>query len=199
VQDWLEIGIIVAPQGLRGEVRVLSESDFPARFEQPGKRWLLPPNNLPPQEVELLAGHYLPGKNIYVISLAGVEDRNQAEALRGCKLLVPHSDRPELAEDEYHVADLLNLEVYNQLTGENIGQVTDVLAAGNDLLEVRLHQQPGGEKSPPAHSSQVTRQSKRHKLKPTTVLIPFVKEIVPVVDLGGGRIEVVPPPGLLEI
>ncbi|WP_013321618.1 ribosome maturation factor RimM [Gloeothece verrucosa] len=203
MDDWLEIGTIVAPQGLKGEVRVSSESDFPERFEEPGKRWLVPPNSVQVQEVELLSGRYIPGKNIYVVQLAGIEDREEAEALRGYKLLVPLSDRPSLSEDEYHVADLINLEVYNQQTGENVGIVTELLWAGNDLLEVTLHQQPEIKPTPELDLSKV-RKSKHRKLKPKvkkplTVLIPFVKEIVPVVDLQSRRIEINPPAGLLEV
>jgi 16S rRNA processing protein RimM len=180
--DWLEIGTIVAPQGLRGEMRVYPDSDFPERFEVPGKRWLLRAGEKEPQVVELLLGRIIQGKNIYVIKLAGVDDRNQAEELRGCKLLVPASDRPELGEDEYHVLDLIGLQVFMQESGELVGTVVDVIAAGNDLLEVKLHNQP-----PTTNKQQ------------KTVLIPFVKAIAPVVDLEAGRIEITPPPGLLEI
>jgi ribosomal 30S subunit maturation factor RimM len=60
------------------------------------------------------------------------------------------SDRPVLGEDEYHVLDLIGLEVFNQLTGENIGTVVDIIPAGNDLLEVQLHQMP----TPSQQSSQ---------------------------------------------
>lgn len=204
MEDWLEIGEIVAAQGLKGEIRVSSATDFPERFEQAGKRWLLSPNNLPPQEMELLKGRYIPGKSIYVITLAGIENREQAEALRGYKLLVPKSDRPQLAEDEYHVTDLINLEVFNQLNGENLGKVTDVLAAGNDLLEVTLAQQPVREEIPKIEAGKINRKSKIKKTKtkvkkPLTLLIPFVKDIVPIVDIKEGRIEVIPPPGLLEL
>jgi 16S rRNA processing protein RimM len=114
--DWLEIGTIVAPQGLRGELRVYPNSDFPERFEEPGQRWLQRPGDTEPQPIELLQGRFVPGKKIYVVQLAGVETREQAEALRDSRLLVPESDRPELGDDEYHVMDLLNLEVFNQLT-----------------------------------------------------------------------------------
>ncbi|MCA1993158.1 MAG: ribosome maturation factor RimM, partial [Coleofasciculus sp. S288] len=116
--DWLEIGTIVGPQGLKGELRVYPNSDFPERFEEPGQRWLQRPGETEPHPVELLGGRFVPGKGIYAIKLAGVENRDQAEALRDSRLLVPESDRPQLAEDEYHVIDLLNLEVFNQLTGE---------------------------------------------------------------------------------
>ena len=178
---WLEIGKIVGPQGLNVEVRVYPNTDFPERFEQPGTRWLLCAGDEEPRRIELLSGRYLAGKNLYVVELSGVDDRNQAEALRGCKLLVPASDRPVLGEDEYHVLDLVGLAVIMQESGEKIGTVVDVIAAGNDLLAVQLHQE---------HTS--TQNSK-------TVLIPFVREIVPVVDLQARCVEITPPPGLMEI
>lgn len=206
-EEWLEIGTIVAPQGLEGEVRVYPNSDFPERFEVPGQRWLLRPGETEPQPIELLGGQYIPGKKLYVVELAGVEDRNQAEALRGCRLLVPQSDRPALGEDEYHVLDLIGLEVFNQLTGETLGVVVDIIPAGNDLLEVKLNQSqalipPGDEPEQPSAEA-VTKAGKKRKPqpkspKPATVLIPFVKAIVPVVDLENGRVEITPPLGLLE-
>ncbi|BCL36260.1 ribosome maturation factor RimM [Nostoc sp. MS1] len=179
--DWLQIGKIVAPQGLSGEVRVYSDSDFPERFEVPGTRWILRPGQTEPQPIELLYGRYLEGKNLYVVELAGVENRNQAEELRGCILYVPASDRPELGEDEYHVADLIGMEVFLQASGDLVGTVVDIIPAGNDLLEVSLHQPVPTDK------------------KPKTVLIPFVKAIAPVVDLQTRRIEITPPTGLLEL
>lgn len=208
-KEWLEIGTIVAPQGLDGEVRVYPNSDFPERFEEPGQRWLLRPGETEPQPIELLGGRYIEGKGLYVVELAGVEDRNQAEALRGCRLLVPESDRPVLGEDEYHVLDLIGLEVFNQTAQEVLGTVVDVIPAGNDLLEVKLNHplpaiSPTTDQLNELSVTQVTKAGKKRKLrqklsKPKTVLIPFVKAIVPVVDLEAGRIEITPPPGLLEI
>ncbi|KJH71606.1 ribosome maturation factor RimM [Aliterella atlantica] len=172
---WLQIGKIVAPQGLRGEVRVYPDSDFPERFESPGTRWLWRGGE-EPQPIELVSGRYIEGKGLYVLKLAGIDDCDRAEALRGWFLLVPESDRPtSLSEDEYHVLDLIGLEVFNQLTQTVVGKVVDIIPAGNDLLEVQLDSQA------------------------KTVLIPFVHAIAPVVDLEIGRIEIVPPPGLLEL
>ncbi|WP_066426073.1 ribosome maturation factor RimM [Anabaena sp. 4-3] len=181
LDNWIEIGKIVAPQGLSGEVRVYPNTDFPERFEEPGQRWLLYPGKTEPEPIELLAGRYIEGKNLYVIQLAGVDNRNQAEELRDCRLFVPVSDRPELGDDEYHVIDLIGLEVFLQASGELVGTVVDVIAAGNDLLEVKLP---------------VSLDSKQ---KQKTVLIPFVREIVPVVNLPARRLEITPPAGLLEL
>ena len=183
--DWLEIGTIVGSQGLKGQVRVYPNSDFPERFEEPGKRWLLRPSETEPQPIELLEGYFISGKGIYVLTLAGVEDRNQADALRGCRLMVPESDRPVLAEDEYHILDLIGLEVFNQLTDERLGVVVDIVPAGNDLLVVSCPQSLA--------------DNHEAKTKDKEVLIPFVEAIVPVVDIPQKRIEITPPPGLLEL
>ncbi|MEI2581305.1 ribosome maturation factor RimM [Scytonema sp. PRP1] len=185
-EGWLQIGTIVAPQGLRGEMRVYPDTDFPERFEVPGKRWLLRPGETEPQPIELLSGRYVEGKNLCIVKLAGVENREQVEELRGCKLLVPESDRPQLGEDEYHVVDLIGLQVFMQESGELVGTVVDVIPAGHDLLEVELQQQQD--------KGQTTKDKKQK-----TVLIPFVKAIAPVVDLEADRIEITPPDGLLEI
>lgn len=171
--QFLEIGKIVAAHGLQGEVRVYPNSDFPERFEQPGQRWLLRPHKSEPEAIALLKGRYLEGKGLYVVQLEGVRDRNAAEALRGCTLMVPASDRLELEEGEFHVADLIGLPVYEQATQALVGTVKNVMSAGNDLLEVE-----------------------RSQGKP--VLIPFVEAIVPVVDLEQRRIEITPPTGLIE-
>jgi 16S rRNA processing protein RimM len=170
--DWLEVGRIVASQGLKGEVRIYPDSDFPERFEQPGQRWLLYPGSTAPKPVELLSGRYIPNKGLYVVRFKDVTDRDQAEALRDCRLLVPKAERPILEEGEFHVADLVGLKVFDQATQGLVGVVTDVLAAGNDLLEVQLET---GEK----------------------VLVPFVEAIVPIVDVEQQRIEITPPAGLI--
>ncbi|MEB3233659.1 MAG: ribosome maturation factor RimM [Leptolyngbyaceae bacterium] len=227
LDDWLEIGRIVAPQGLTGEVRVYPSTDFPERFLEPGQRWILRPQAKEPEPIHLLDGRYIGGKGLYVLQLDGIRYRDQAEKLRDSLLLVPVSDRPHLEDDEYHVMDLLGVQVFHHHTGELIGTIKDVIAAGNDLLEVELVQPTdhSGEPEPElseklmnpeqadpqsAASSQAFLRRKGRRAmarkakiqarpkKSLTILIPFVPEIVPVVDLDAGRIAIAPPPGLLE-
>jgi 16S rRNA processing protein RimM len=174
MDEWLKIGKIVAAQGLRGEMRVYPDSDFPERFEEPGDRWLLRPGATEPEKVKLTSGRSLAGKGLYVVTFAGVTSREQAEALRDCHLVVRESDRPPLEEGEFHVMDLIGLEVFDQATQAKVGTVTDVFAAGNDLLEVALERE-GNPK----------------------VLVPFVEAIVPIVDLASRRVEITPPVGLI--
>lgn len=205
MNDWIEIGTIVAPQGLAGELRVYPSSELPERFLEPGLRWLLPPGQVEPQPIEILGGRYLPGKGLYVVELEGIENREQAEALRNSQLFVKKSDRPHLEEDEFYTLDLIGLEVVRQLDGRILGTVVDVMSAGHDVLEVELS--PSFIQSQIADNSPEDRHSsRRKKRKPKgkpfqqkKLLVPFVKDIVPVVDLEKGRLEITPPPGLMEL
>lgn len=174
---WLEIGTIVGAHGLRGEVRVYPTSDFPERFVEAGQRWLQRPGSDNPTSIQLEGGWLQPGKGNFVVKLEGVNDRDAAEALRDCLLLVPEGDRPTLEEGEFHVADLIGLRVIDQATQSQVGVVTNVLPAGNDLLQVKLDTPRG---------------------KTTDVLVPFVEAIVPVVAIDRGVVEITPPPGLID-
>jgi 16S rRNA processing protein RimM len=112
------------------------------------------------------------------VQLAGIVDRTQAENLRGQMLLVPITDRPKLAPEEYHSQDLIDLPVFHHQTGTQIGIVADIFTAGHQILVVDAPTADG---------------------KTAEVMIPFVKAIVPIVDIPNRRIEILPPPGLLEL
>ena len=195
--ELLEVGRLVSAQGLQGELRLNPLSDFPERFTVPGQRWLQGRTG-PAKAVTLLSGRQLPGRELYVLRLEGVNDRSSAEALVGHALLVPASDRPPLAEGEFHLLDLVGLEVRLLADGGVIGRVTDLLHAGNDLLEVELAAAPGP--GPTAEAGQPAPAPKpAGPTKPRRILIPFVEPIVPEVHLAEGWLGITPPPGLLEI
>ncbi len=209
MSEWIEIGKIIAPQGLRGDLRVYPSSDFPERFTEPGKRWLLSPGQVEPQCIELLGGRYLSGKGLYVIELAGIENREQAEALRNSQLFIEKGDRPQLEEDEFYVPDLIGLTVINQLNGEIIGKVVSIISAGNDLLEVEkistdtpvISEVNTGDNLPQesGRSRRKKHQKKSQSAQSENILIPFVKEIVPMVNFEQNLIEITPPEGLIEL
>ena len=108
--ELLVVGRLVAAQGLAGELRVLPLTDFPERFTRPGRRWLQARAGLP-QAVMLRGGRQLPGKELFVVRLEGIESRTAAEALVGHELLVLATDRPRLEPGEFHLLDLVGLEV----------------------------------------------------------------------------------------
>jgi 16S rRNA processing protein RimM len=175
----LVVGRVVAAQGLGGELRVLPLSDFPQRFTLAGPRWLQDPQGRQ-RQVALLSGRQLPGRELFVVRLEGVGDRSGAEALLGCELMVKADDRPPLDPGEFHVLDLVGLEVRLMEQGQPgavVGTVTDLIHAGNDLLEIASIDAPQGPRR----------------------LIPFVEAIVPEVHLDQGWLGLTPPPGLLEL
>ncbi len=172
--ELMEVGRLVAAQGLRGELRVLPLSDFPERFTRPGPRWLRSRQG-EVRAVRLLSGRQLPGKELFVVRLEGCDDRSAAEALVGQHLLVDAADRPPLEPGEFHVLDLVGLEARLLPEGTILGTVTDLIHGGNDLLEIETSE--GGRR----------------------LLIPFVEAIVPEVHPEQGWIGLTPPPGLLEL
>ena len=220
-QDWLLIGKIVGAHGLNGHVKVFAESDFPERFTKAGDRWLQKPNGSP-MKVRITSGRFLEGKNQYLVKLEGVDYRDQAEDLRQAQLMVPASDRLALDPGEFHVSDLIGSTVIIQSDQSVLGTVTDVFTTGHDMLEVLLADQGTKEgatesvdvKEPSETAAEIAHpstrakavkklklQAKRKKKKkaPKTLLIPFVEEIVPIVDIATGRIEITPPPGLVDL
>lgn len=172
VPPLIEIGLVVAPQGLKGELRILPCSDFPERFLEPGPRWLQRGHE-PPHLMELLRGRSLPRRGLYGIALKGIETRSQAEKLIQHRLLVDGTSRPALGEGEFHLLDLEGLEVRLDPAGPALGTVVNLLHGGNDLIEVRP--MAGGQ----------------------SILVPFVKAIVPQVHINEGWLLLDPPEGLL--
>ena len=226
-KDWLLIGRIVGAHGLNGHVKVYPESDFPERFTEPGERWIKKPGT-EPVPIRLTSGRYLEGKNSYLVKLAGIDFRDQAEDLRSTELVVPVGDRLPLDPGEFHVGDLIGLTVVLQSDQTTIGTITNVFTTGHDLLEVTIPTEgaPSSESEaslkPEPDETEATERSAnsedhpslrakaaqklRRKAKreqkqkqPKTLLIPFVKDIVPVVDISAGRIEITPPEGLIDL
>lgn len=172
--DWLKIGKVVAPQGLNGEVRIYPDSDFPERFLEPGDRWIRKSPKDSPTLIHIVRGRHIESKNLYVLKFKGIDSRKDAEALRGHQLVVEEGDRPQLADGEFYMMDLVGLDVYDHSSKLKIGTVKRIASAGNDLLDIELLDVPK-----------------------TQVLVPFVEEFVPVVDLAQQRLELSPVKGLL--
>ena len=127
-----------------------------------------------PTEIKLKKGTLIPGKSIYVISIEGVSNRTSAEETIGWKLVIPVDSRPSLSKEEYHYFDLIGLEARRGPKKTLIGYVTDLIKGGNDLLEIEL-------------------------IEGKKVLVPFVKEIVPEIEIENKWLLINPPPGLLEL
>ena len=174
--EWLTVGLITSCHGINGQVKVKSLSDFEERFLKPGMRWLQKENE-PPSKIELISGFKQPGKETFIVKLQGISTRNDAEQLKTFKILVKTDTLPKLKKEEFHLLELINLEVKTLESDElkTIGKVINLENEKNNLLIIELFKN----------------QKK--------VLIPFVKEIVPLVDIKNQLIIINPPNGLLEL
>ena len=161
------VGVITGAHGVRGAVRLKSftaePEDIagygPLQDERGERRFAL-----------RLVGN---AKGVLIAAIAGIDDRDRAEALRGLRLYMPRSALPPTDDEEYYHADLIGLEAA-LADGTPIGTVRAVHDFGaGDTLEIERAAGP-------------------------PVLVPFTRAVVPVVDLEAGRLVIDPPPGLLE-
>lgn len=194
--QFVEAGYICNVHGLRGEVRVKPATDFPEeRFMKPGVRWLRlrSSSTLTIKEFELVKGRFHAGQHQWLVTFKGVNSVDEARELVGAALLVKNDDRPTLDEDEFYSPDLVGMGVVLKDTRELVGTVIDIYNTGaSDLLRVMLIQT----KDSVANISAAA--SEEEKSAPL-IWIPFVKEIVPDVDMQRRQLLITPPEGLLEL
>ena len=128
------VGVIVGAHGVRGEVRVTPETDFPERFAELEQIFLVPPKG-EGRLVKILGARQHAGKGQVLLTLEGIDVREKAALLRGSELLIRPSELRPLAEDQYYEFQILGLQVVTE-EGQDLGPVTDILRTGaNDVYE----------------------------------------------------------------
>lgn len=166
--DLIKIGQITSAHGVHGEVRVYPLTDFPERFATL-RQVLLGPEARP-------VGVRFKGtvKNLVILAIDGVTDRNEAEKLRQQYLQVPKSEVYPLPEGAYYVFDLIGLDAVDP-DGKKLGKLVEVMTdtGVHDLYVVQT--EPG----------------KRY-------MVPAVKAFVKEINLTEGYLVIQPIPGLLE-
>ncbi|MUL45051.1 ribosome maturation factor RimM [Mycobacterium sp. CBMA293] len=173
----LVVGRVVKAHGISGEVVVDVRTDDPGERFSPGSSLRGKPGVRSTERAErtyvIDAAREHGGR--LLVRLAGVTDRNAADALRGTLFLVDTADLPPISEpDEFYDHQLEGLAV-RTVDGVSVGVVTEVLhTPGGELLSIRA--ESGAE-----------------------VLVPFVTSMVPTVSLADGLVEIDPPDGLLEL
>jgi 16S rRNA processing protein RimM len=188
----LVVGRITRPHGVRGEVSVEVHTDEPESRFAVGSVLATDPVEAGPLTVESARWH----TGRLLVSFTGITDRNLAEGLRGIWLTLDSaqagsSDDP----DEFHDHELIGLTVVT-VSGEPVGQVTDVRHFGQDLLVI---EPTGRAEAAPATAGPTGPVRPGQAARPDGLLVPFVAAIVPEVDVAAGRLVIDPPPGLLEL
>ncbi len=124
----VSIGRILAPVGVRGEVKVRPLTDFPERFDPGATVWL--------DGVAIVVRRSRWQGRLVYLNLEGVDDRTAAEALRGKELQMPE---PAALDQEgvFYQHDIVGLSVAD-LTGKTLGEVFEILSTGaNDVYVIR--------------------------------------------------------------
>jgi len=129
-KDPVEMAVIGAAQGLRGEVRVKSFTSDPMAIGNYG-----PLFDAAGRTYAVLRAR--PDKTAVIVRFEGIDDRTTAEALNGIRLFVDRSQLPaDLDEDEFYHADLVGLEAFDR-EGASLGRVTAIFDfGGGDMLEI---------------------------------------------------------------
>lgn len=128
--DRYKIGKIVNAVGLKGEVKVYNYSDYKERFEEIEMVFV------EETEYKILNARYM--KDVAILKLQGVEDRNGAEALKDKDLYITENMLRILPEDTYYIKDLIGIKVIDP-QGQYVGTISDVLKnSGQDLYEIEL-------------------------------------------------------------
>ena len=131
LENPVQLGVIGAPHGIKGEVRVKTFTEDPTALGDYGPLTTEDGATLTVRSVR-------PSKTVLIVRFKDVQDRNAAEMLNGKGLFVERDALPDdLDEEEFYHADLIGLEVRDD-AGETIGKITAVQNFGaGDMLEVR--------------------------------------------------------------
>jgi len=123
------IGKIVAPHGVRGELRIIPLTDFPDRFSTQKTVLLADGSSL---HVESARNH----KNFVLLKFRGINTMDEANLMRGKLIHVDRSNLVPLPEGHYYQFEIIGLTVHTE-TGEYLGKVADILTTGsNDVYVV---------------------------------------------------------------
>jgi len=170
--QYLQVGQIVKPHGVNGELGIICLTERPDLRFIPGTELLAGPRESALQPVVIESVR--PYRQGFLVCFDGVTDRDRAEAMRGWGLYIGADEAAETEEDAWYHHELIGLAVVRE-DGTPAGQVESVMEMpGQDLLEVK---RPDGR----------------------SFMVPMVAEFVLAVDLDAGRLTVRLPEGLEEL
>ncbi|HET7781975.1 MULTISPECIES: ribosome maturation factor RimM [Micrococcaceae] len=165
----LQVARIGKPHGIRGEVTVQVLTDAPGDRFVPGAEFTVEPAAVGPLTVNSARWN----KDILLLGFDGIETRNEAETLRGAKLFIETEELEEDDDEGWYEHELVGLEA--RVGSTVVGKVAALnTGTAQDLLMVTTPE--GGE-----------------------ILVPFVEQIVPEVNIEEGYILLTPPEGLFEL
>jgi len=175
-QEWVWLARILRPQGRKGEVYAEILTDFPEKFAERRRLWLLSESvGATPREAELIA--HWQHKGGIVLHFAGVDSITAAETLARLVVAIPRTERAALGEDEVYIGDLIGCTLVDVSGPEPrvVGEIEDVDRAAGPVALLVVRGAAG------------------------EVLVPFAKSYLRGIDLDGKRVEMALPEGLADL
>ncbi|MFT8361683.1 MAG: ribosome maturation factor RimM [Sporolactobacillus sp.] len=171
MEDWHYVGKIVNTRGIKGEVKVISETDFPEqRFASGSVLYAEDPKTLVHHPLTVTGFHY--HKPFVCLTFDGVASINEAEKVKGWGLFIPRDQLQALGTDEFYYHEIIGASVVTD-EGCELGTVKEILSPGaNDVWVV--------------------------KTRGKDILLPYIKDVVQKVDVGNHIITVHVIPGLID-
>lgn len=171
MEKWFNVGKIVNTHGVKGEIRVISKTDFADERYAPGNEiYLFMPETKEP--IPLTIESHRVHKNFDLLTFKEYENINEVEKMKGGILKIREDQQTELEENEFYFHEIIGCLVFTT-KGEEIGKVAEILTPGaNDVWVVKGK---GGK----------------------DILIPYIEQIVKKVDIKDKMILIDPMEGLL--
>jgi 16S rRNA processing protein RimM len=183
--EWVWLARIRRPQGRKGEVFADILTDFPEKFSERRRLWLLSAGDAAPgaksassqasREAALL--HHWLHKGGIVLHFDGVDSITAAEKLAGMVVAIPHAERAPLAENEAYIGDLIGCTLVDVAgpTPAVVGEIEDIDQAAGPVPLLVVRGATG------------------------EILVPFAKSYLRRLDIENKRIEMSLPEGLVDL
>ncbi len=170
MEDLLQVGVITSTHGVRGEVKVFPTTDDVRRFKRLKEAIL--DTGKEQMKVEIEGVKFF--KQFAILKFKGFDNMNDVERFRQKSLYVTRKNAVRLNRNEYFVADLIDINVYDE-NEQELGVLTDVITTGaNDVYEIKM--KDGRD-----------------------LLLPAIKQCILDVDVEGRRMKVHVLDGLLDL
>ena len=167
----LKVGKIVNTHSLKGEVKVISSTDFEEERFKKGSKLLITRGNQLIREVVVQS--YRNHKNFLLVKFEGIDSVEEAEKLKNLQIKIDSTEVGELEENEFYFHEIIGCEVFDE-NDKNLGEIIDILTPGaNDVWVIK------GENG-------------------KEILIPYIEDVVKKIDITSKKVNIEVMEGLID-
>ncbi len=167
----LKVGKIVNTHSLKGEVKVISSTDFEEERFKKGSKLLITRGNQLIREVVVQS--YRNHKNFLLVKFEGIDSVEEAEKLKNLQIKIDSDEVGELEENEFYFHEIIGCQVFDE-NDRNLGEIIDILTPGaNDVWVIK------GEKG-------------------KEILIPYIEDVVKQIDIINKKVNIEVMEGLID-